>query len=247
MTLMPRRLSALDWLFLVASLCMAALFSRLGVWQLHRLAERRARNALVMRRLALPTLAVADLPRDTASAHYHTVHVVGRYDVDHEVVFVNRIRDGAPGVQILTPLWAVGRDTAVLIDRGWVYAPDAETVDLARWREPAELDATGYVQELPPPVGRGVAALIGHPNQLRWLDLAAVARVTGYPVAPFFIVLEGDTAGDARTVPVRVEPPPLDEGPHMSYAIQWFAFATIAVVGAGIAVFGVERKPGAGQ
>jgi cytochrome oxidase assembly protein ShyY1 len=34
----------------------------------------------------------------------------------------------------------------------------------------------------------------------------------------------------------------LDDGPHLSYAIQWFAFATIAVVGAGIVVARTRRE-----
>jgi cytochrome oxidase assembly protein ShyY1 len=35
---------------------------------------------------------------------------------------------------------------------------------------------------------------------------------------------------------VRLEVPALDEGPHLSYAIQWFFFAAVAVVGAGYVV-----------
>ena len=30
--------------------------------------------------------------------------------------------------------------------------------------------------------------------------------------------------------PRRLDPPPLDDGPHLSYAIQWFAFSIIALV-----------------
>ncbi|MGH7668030.1 MAG: SURF1 family protein, partial [Gemmatimonadaceae bacterium] len=33
-------------------------------------------------------------------------------------------------------------------------------------------------------------------------------------------------------VPLRIMPPPLDEGPFRSYAIQWFAFALISIGGA---------------
>ena len=47
---------------------------------------------------------------------------------------------------------------------------------------------------------------------------------------PFVIVLDGSTAANGN-IPPRVPPPPLDEGPHRSYAIQWFSFAIIAVVG----------------
>jgi len=50
-----------------------------------------------------------------------------------------------------------------------------------------------------------------------------------YPIANYYVVLT-DSA-QSSNVPPRVEPAPLDEGPHMLYAIQWFSFATISIVG----------------
>jgi surfeit locus 1 family protein len=223
-------ITGLDAAFLLVSFCVGLLFLRLGVWQLERLAERRARNALVVRRLAEPPRAVAELPRDTAAAHYMIAHFFGRYDFAHELLLAYRSREGSPGVHFITPLRVPGMDTAVLVDRGWVYAPDAETVDSMRWREPADVDATGYIQELPT-IGRGSAALPGRASHVRWLDPAAIARATGYPVAPYLMMLSGDSSTRSLRVPARVPPPPLDAGPHLSYAIQWFAFAAIALVG----------------
>ena len=40
----------------------------------------------------------------------------------------------------------------------------------------------------------------------------------------------------------RLSPPVLDDGPHLSYAIQWFSFATIILVGSGALMF--KRRPG---
>jgi cytochrome oxidase assembly protein ShyY1 len=37
--------------------------------------------------------------------------------------------------------------------------------------------------------------------------------------------------------------PALDDGPHLSYALQWFAFALIGVVGAGVVAVRA-RRPG---
>jgi cytochrome oxidase assembly protein ShyY1 len=34
--------------------------------------------------------------------------------------------------------------------------------------------------------------------------------------------------------PRRLEPQPLDDGPHLSYMLQWFAFAATALVFAGV-------------
>jgi hypothetical protein len=59
----------------------------------------------------------------------------GTLDYDNEIVHTLRGRGGSPGVNILTPLRRVGNDTAVLVNRGWLYAPDGITVDTKPWRE----------------------------------------------------------------------------------------------------------------
>jgi surfeit locus 1 family protein len=237
--------------FLGAALLMAALFARLGVWQLHRLAERRARNALVTARLRAAPVPLGALPRDSTLARYRRVHVAGTFDFAHEVVYVGRIRDGSPGVQLVTPLRpdsAMLGDTLLLVDRGWVYSPDGASVDLARWHEPAHIDATGYVQEFSA-VRAYPAQVPGRPGRMRWLDPAAASRAIGAPVAGYFVVLDpdggrGGGGGAVATpnVPVRIPTPALDEGPHLNYAIQWFSFAVIAVVGALAAVFGRSQR-----
>lgn len=236
---MTRRTVAL----LVLSLAAAAVCVRLGVWQLSRLAERRARNAAVAARFDAPPVALDALPADTAARHYRRVRVAGRADYAREFVLANRSRDGSPGVHVVTPVRVTGRDTAVLVNRGWIYAPDGATVDLARWREGDSLLVDGYVEL--PSRRPGAAALEGARAvpAYRWLDPAAVARAVGYPVSSFYVVArpgpgEGAPPGDR---PVRVEPPALDEGSHQSYAVQWFSFAAVAVVG-GLAFARAQRR-----
>ncbi|HWZ61243.1 MAG TPA: SURF1 family protein [Gemmatimonadaceae bacterium] len=230
------RLTPRNIVFLMCAAVMATLFTRLGFWQLSRLAERRARNALVIQRLAQPPVALAALPRDTAVAHLRRVVLDGRYDYAHEMAWTNLSHDGSPGVHLLTPLRRAGTDTAVLVDRGWVYAPDGMTVDRARWREADTVSGIGRVQEIGRPFAEP-ATRVGHPDEIRWLSPDSVGRWAGYPVAPFYVALDGDTS---IAKPVRTPAPALDEGPHLDYAIQWFSFAAIAIFGTIVAVF---REP----
>jgi surfeit locus 1 family protein len=215
---------------------MAVLFARLGVWQLDRLGERRTRNALVAQRLSDPPVTMADLPRDTAIAHFRRVILTGTYDYAHEVTWIDLSREGSPGVHLLTPLRRPGTDTAVLVDRGWVYSPDAMTINSAQWREADTAAGIGRVQEMGPGYHEPFAR-VNHPDQVRWLSPDSLTRWAGYPIAPYYLALEGDTSTRSLSVPARTPPPPLDEGPHMSYAIQWFSFAAIAVFGTAVAVF----------
>jgi surfeit locus 1 family protein len=218
--------------FLLLAAVAAAICARLGFWQLSRLAERRARNAAVVERLRDAPVPVETLSGDTAAIRYRRVRVAGRPDYAREVVLVNRSRDGSPGVNLITPVRVAGRDTAVLVNRGWVYSPNGTDVELPRWRDADSLDVEGWVEV--PSRRTGVARLSSTRGAYRWLDPAELAREVGYPVSPFYVVVApapGETPSPDR--PARLTPPALDEGPHKSYAVQWFSFAAVALVGAG--------------
>jgi surfeit locus 1 family protein len=227
---MPTRRAPLV-LFLVIAVAFAALFVRLGVWQLSRMRQRRALNAHVAERLAAPPSSWRAVPADTGAAHYRRVRVEGRLDYAREIVLANRSRDGSPGVNVLTPVRVAGTDTLVLVNRGWVYSPNGTDVDLASWRDASgdTLAADGWVEI--PSRQRGPARLSAA-RAFRWLDPAGLARDLGAPVTPFYVVLEPPPGDPPAGRPVRLPAPSLDEGPHRSYAFQWFAFALVTLGGA---------------
>jgi surfeit locus 1 family protein len=217
-----------DKAFIGLAIITALVFVRLGFWQLSRLAERRTFNAELLSRAQTAPVDFSALPTDTGDAHFRRVALKGTYDFDHEIVVTNRSRNGSPGVNIITPLRIAGSDTAVLINRGWIYAPDGMTVDLKKWREPSEMTGEGFVENYSPRIGN--AKTLSHRNAYRWLDRLTLAQAFPYRIAPYYVVLIGDKKIVAN-IPPRVEVPPLDEGPHMSYAVQWFSFAAISIFG----------------
>jgi surfeit locus 1 family protein len=218
-------------LFCTLALIAAGLFIRLGFWQVARLYERRARNELISEQQRDAPLPFATLPRDTAGAHYRMASLDGVYDYDHELVVTGRTRRGAPGADLLTPVRVAGSDTAVLVNRGWVYSPDAGTVNRARWREGDSAHVVGYVEVYSADAG---AVRTADPHVIRRASQREVGEKLPYPVAPFYLVAVGDTARPDH--PSRREIPVLDDGPHRGYAFQWFSFAVIALVGAGAVV-----------
>jgi surfeit locus 1 family protein len=223
---MPRRTIAfLVFAFLVALGCI-----RLGVWQLSRLAERRARNAMISARLRQNPTSFDEATRDSAGARYRQVRLSGRYDYEHELVLALRTRQGAPGVNIITPLIVAPGDRAVLINRGWVYAPDAMRIDLAKWREGDTATVVGYVDQFS--AGSGSVSTSSIARGVTRLDRDSIASELPYPIAPLLVVQRlGAEQAEVVEHPFRIEAPALDEGSHRSYAIQWFSFAVIAVVG----------------
>jgi len=187
-----------------ATVCVGA-----GIWQLRRLDERRARNALIAARRALPPLELGRggaVAMDSVRQRGVTAH--GAYDFSAEQTWPGRSFQGTPGVALVTPL-RLADGSAVLVDRGWVPSPDAYHVDGTLYREPDSATVVGLA--VIPPRGRG--------------DV----NTTGY--LPFVIQLEAPDPPVERGLPRRWPLPALDDGSHLSYAIQWFSFAAIALVG----------------
>lgn len=217
-------------LFLVLAVGAAAGCIRLGIWQLDRRAQRRAMNAVVAARIHGEPVALSALTGDTSVNRFRRVRVAGRPDFAHEFMLTLRGNNGSPGVDIITPVLSPGSDSAVLVNRGWIYSPDGMTADLAPWTE-SDTAFTGYVDSFE----SGSAADSVRRNGIRKMDYAAIARVLPYPVRGFYVVALADSIAEGGTKGVvRLRPPKLDDGPHLSYAFQWFAFATIALIGGGI-------------
>jgi surfeit locus 1 family protein len=215
--------------FLGFAIVAAAICIRLGFWQLDRREQRRARNAVIAERMKSAPVDASSLTDDT-TARFRRVRVTGRPDFEHEFLLTLRGNRGSPGADIITPFRIPGSDTAILVNRGWIYSPDGMTADLVRWREP-DTTFMGYVASFE----------AGQPgdsirNQgIRRLGYEAAARAVPYPIKRFYVVAVNETTlVNGTTGVVRLEPPKLDEGPHMSYAFQWFAFAGIALIGGGI-------------
>lgn len=213
------------------SVVLAAVFVWLGIWQVGRLHEKQAYNAMVAARRFLPAIPYDSLPDDTSAAKLRRVRLQGRLDYDNEIVWTIRGRNGSPGVNILTPLVRSGRDTVVLVNRGWVYSPDATTVDSRKWREGDSVVAEGYV--LPMQSTGKISGVAARTRTYRVLDAKTLSSELRRPVARMLIIL-GNPPSDSLHTPPRVTLVPLDEASHRSYAYQWFSFAAISIFGAGI-------------
>jgi surfeit locus 1 family protein len=235
--LLSRRWLPITLLVLAAS----AVCARLGVWQLDRLAQRRASNARVSYITSLPA-AVLPSTEDLGRQEHRAVRVQGVYDFGHQVALRNQARGGEYGYHLLTPL--AMRDTGtgaadgtILVDRGWIPAAGNQNPD--DWRKydaPGTVDLSGVIR-----LGR-VAAVSAVGNSVSaaadpaadkfvlTVDPAQISSQVGYPLPSFYVQAAGSE--DSGTLPAT-EVPHLDltNGPHLGYALQWFSFAVALPVG----------------
>lgn len=217
----------------------------LGFWQLRRLDEKRDHNALVTARQDQPVVDLDRLlaPGDPASAvdaaRYRTVTATGTYDDRATVLVRNRTQGGVPGAWLVTPL--VHDSGAVVgVVRGFVgFGPD------------------GKIATVPAPRGPvTVRGLVADPRRFDGTAPKDLARfLARREVVPAVVIADrsrppepdaADEGGDSGSTTgiVAVPPPELSEGPHLSYAFQWFTFSLIAVVGYPIILLRVVRRRG---
>lgn len=209
-----------------------------GLWQINRHRERSERNDVIAERTALAPVPISDVappsrsPQVGDAEQFRRVVVRGEYQIDDEVLVRNRTLDGSPGYWVLTPL-LTEQGWAVAVNRGWIasgFDPDSERpgtepprgdVVVTGWVQPSRR-AEGFQREDP---ADGVLTSLARPNVER------LAQQLPYELSPVVVRQEADPSRPSDQLPVPLSLPPLDGGPHASYAVQWFVFSTIALVG----------------
>ena len=214
-----------------------ALCVRLGIWQLDRLEQRRAFNAHVEAMWAAEPITIDGQPEeDLTELEYHVVTVSGRYDFENQIALRNRYFQDEYGYHLLTPL-LLDDGSAVLVDRGWIPADGNDgPADWRQYDQPGPVTLEGQIRlgQAKPDMG-GVPDPTLTPGQTGldfWniVNLERIQKQVPYRLLNVFVQPDVDTGDVEPPVPYQPEIE-LTEGSHQGYAIQWFTYATILVVG----------------
>jgi surfeit locus 1 family protein len=198
------------------------LFVNLGFWQLRRLDQRKAFNDTI--RAALAEGPVPLVPGVTPG-EWERVELHGTFRAGTDVLVANRVQNDQSGYWVMTAFDTA--DGTVAVDRGFV---------------PRSLVSQGSLQVSAPPTGtvdlvgtvqksrHGVfATSVGSSKviEISQVDIGKLGERWGATMLPFWA-----HATTAQGSPLEaVLDPMLNNGPHLSYAVQWFIFSTIAVIG----------------
>jgi cytochrome oxidase assembly protein ShyY1 len=228
----PRRPTIVIVAAVVAAACVG-----LGFWQLRRLEDRRALNARILARGSAPPVTIEGTSPPAAARAFARAAATGTYDVDHEVLVYGRNLDGEPGSDVVTPL-RLPDGGAILVVRGWVPFAFQEAPVAAAAPPSGDVRVEGT---LLPDEGDG-SDRPDADGVVRSLDVEGIASTLPYDVVPLPIRLTAQTPPRSGDLPRPESAPELSEGPHLSYAIQWFSFAVIALVGGAI-LLRRDRRP----
>jgi surfeit locus 1 family protein len=162
---------------------------------------------------------------------YAQIRVEGNYDTQRQFLLDNISHEGRPGYEVLTPLHRPDGHT-LLVNRGWVpmTGPRSALPDV-RFDSNDTLAVTGRLDNLPvvgiplghvpPPAGSSWPKLTSFPT------MADLSAALGVPLESRQLLLDaGEPFGFVRAWQ-------LDSGfgpaRHLSYAVQWWSFATLAL------------------
>jgi surfeit locus 1 family protein len=207
----------------VTTLAAVAAFTALGVWQLGRAAEKRA--LLDDYRRAGAAVELRRLP--SGAPRFQRVTAAGHYDAARQFLHDNRVHDGVPGVDVLTPLVLMD-GSAVLVNRGWL------PLDLSR-RDLPEIavggerrGVNGFIDDLPrTPIELPVRTARDWPKLVQYPRMKELETLLGRELHPRVLLLDpSEPDGYVR----EWQPPGAPPSRHVAYAAQWFAFAAAAVI-----------------
>jgi len=204
-----------------------ALFVTLGFWQWNRGEHRRAQWQDFARADTAPVEATAatleKLPR------FSHVAVRGEFDAERQFLLDNISHDGAPGYEVLSVLQLPG-GSRLLVNRGWVpftgYREQLPDVDLASEGVQrlagrlSTLPVAGIASGRQPPDGGSWPRVTSFPTQ------GELQEALGAPLLAPVLLLDADSGpGYLR----EWRPPGVPPERNYSYAVQWWAFALLAL------------------
>jgi surfeit locus 1 family protein len=218
-----------SWGVTVLTLLAVVAFVELGRWQWQRAQQKRELASAFAAgggtASPLATRSTAELPR------YAQVRAQGRYDGAHQFLLDNISHDGHAGYEVLTPL-QLDDGRTLIVNRGWLplTASRRELPDVAL-RLDAPVSATGKLDTLPV---AGIA--LGHvppapgapwPRLTSFPTMDDLAAALGRPTESRQLLLnDTEPHGYLRDW----HPGGLSPERHLSYALQWWGFAALALV-----------------
>lgn len=218
---------------LVVALVTVFVFVNLGLWQMRRLEDRRATNAEIAAArdrepIDLETfLAEGGDPTDLL---WRQVEVSGEYVPGRQVLLSGRSHKSQAGHNVLTPL-VLPSGGVLIVNRGWI---PFEMGDDGGTGPPAPEGRVTVVGTIRADEGSGLLGGTTGDQPVRRIGSIDLARLGADQeigtVFDVYLQLQ-DQDPPPGVLPEPVPLPETSEGSHLSYAVQWFLFAGIVLIG----------------
>ena len=195
-------------------------------WQYTRGVDRQARNNIIEERIARSPIELSSRDAVLDNNEWQSITTSGRFDSTQQILLRNRYWEGKYGYEVLT-LFTNTSGEKFWVDRGWVKAgatattppevtavPTGDVSITGRFRLDSSLPRGSFFAL--PATGEGLVSELNAQSQL--------------DTKKFYIdLLSGSEASLTPAAPAQL--PPLSDGPHKAYALQWLFFGGLIVYG----------------
>ena len=229
---MLRNLATSRWLgYLALLLVYVTICGFLCWWQWNRREQAQTAIARLDANWSAPSTPLAEaLPQPYAfdpDQQWQRVELEGEYLADDALMLRGRMRDGNVGFQQVVPFMTTD-GTVFYVDRGWipVGSDGAEQPASVPEIPTGELSVLVRLRPNEGDIGKDAPA-----GQIASVDLEVLAnRHSDTVYTGAYGLLESED-GQVPTDIAMHERPLLDEGPHLSYSLQWVMFALVGIGG----------------
>ncbi len=224
----------LGWLALCVAFALACVF--LGHWQLDRREQAMEEINRVVANYDEPAIeysAARELfAAPTEDDEWRVVQMTGQYRPDDTLLVRNRAHQGSIGYEVLVPFEEAGTGDILIVDRGWLPTASDDGSRPAHLPDPpaGEVELDVRVKPSEAAIDRDAPQ-----GQVASIDLPEIQDDLGYPIMDGAYALMGEESPAPGTQPSQLSRPALDEGPHLSYSLQWYAFGLLSFIGWGYA------------
>jgi len=195
-------------------------------WQYTRGVDRQARNNIIEERIARSPIELSSRDAVLDNNEWQSITTSGRFDSTQQILLRNRYWEGKYGYEVLT-LFTNTSGEKFWVDRGWVKAgatattppevtavPTGDVSITGRFRLDSSLPRGSFFAL--PATGEGLVSELNAQSQL--------------DTEKFYIdLLSGSEASLTPAAPAQL--PPLSDGPHKAYALQWLFFGGLITYG----------------
>jgi len=173
-------------------------------------------------------LALADFDNlDAVDNQWRTVKITGNFSPTNQELVRNRYYEGKFGFEVLTLFKSTGGEN-FSVDRGWVAAgPNAATPPKVTPAIEGDVEITARIRS--ENLSRQLQGSF-FVTRVETEKPKSITKLQGVDAKPYYLDLLPSEDGKIEPL-TNIELPELSNGPHYAYAIQWLAFAALALIG----------------
>lgn len=211
----------------------------LGIWQLNRLENRRAFNQHYLSQQAAPRFTISgDQEYDDSwliLQEYRNVQASGIYDYLHQVALRNQYWRSEYGFALITPL-ILPDGSGILVERGWIPGnyDSQESWETFNFNQAVTVQGVVRLAQVEPDMG-GVPdpdldLSEDHLDFWNNVNIDRIQQQIPYPLLPIYIQQLPIAGNEDLPQPLKPDVV-ITDGNHIGYAVQWFTYATILLIG----------------